>query len=73
MHLCSYMSSVLHSAFVGIANFTDVAKTFTGIIRALREEVHILLEHSVSVWVRRGGPNYQVRTDTRNLTSSVPV
>ena len=43
----------------GIANFTDVAKTFTGIIRALREEVAVLLEHRVSVWVRRGGPNYQ--------------
>ena len=43
----------------GIANFTDVAKTFTGIVRALREEVQILLEHSVSVWVRRGGPNFE--------------
>jgi len=43
----------------GIANFTDVAKTFTGIIRALREEVAMLKEHQVQIWVRRGGPNYQ--------------
>lgn len=43
----------------GIANFTDVAKTFAGIIRALREAAPALLEHKVTVWVRRGGPNYQ--------------
>lgn len=43
----------------GIANFTDVAKTFSGIIRALREAASMLIEHKVSVWVRRGGPNYQ--------------
>jgi ATP citrate (pro-S)-lyase len=43
----------------GIANFTDVAKTFAGIIRALREAAPMLIEHHVSVWVRRGGPNYQ--------------
>jgi len=43
----------------GIANFTDVAKTFTGIIRALREASAMLHEHNVSIWVRRGGPNYQ--------------
>ena len=43
----------------GIANFTDVAKTFTGIIRALREATGMLLEQRVTVWVRRGGPNYQ--------------
>jgi len=43
----------------GIANFTDVAKTFTGIIKALREAAPGLREQGVSVWVRRGGPNYQ--------------
>lgn len=43
----------------GIANFTDVAKTFTGIIRAMREAHAMLKEHGVRVWVRRGGPNYQ--------------
>jgi ATP citrate (pro-S)-lyase len=43
----------------GIANFTDVAKTFTGIAKALREAVPMLKAHAVSIWVRRGGPNYQ--------------
>ena len=43
----------------GIANFTDVAKTFTGIIKALKEAGPMLREQKVSIWVRRGGPNYQ--------------
>lgn len=43
----------------GIANFTDVAKTFKGIIRALKESADALRRHNVRIWVRRGGPNYQ--------------
>ncbi len=43
----------------GIANFTDVAKTFTGITRALQEFRDRLIEHQVRIFVRRGGPNYQ--------------
>ena len=43
----------------GIANFTDVAKTFTGIIRALEEYREKLIENNVKIYVRRGGPNYQ--------------
>ncbi len=43
----------------GIANFTDVAGTFTGIISALRQYADDLREGNVSVWVRRGGPNHQ--------------
>jgi ATP citrate (pro-S)-lyase len=43
----------------GIANFTDVAKTFKGIIRALREYKARLQEYGVRVYVRRGGPNYR--------------
>lgn len=43
----------------GIANFTDVAKTFTGIIRALREYKQKLIDNKVRIYVRRGGPNYQ--------------
>ncbi len=43
----------------GIANFTDVAGTFTGIISALRQYADELREGNVSIWVRRGGPNYQ--------------
>ena len=43
----------------GIANFTDVAKTFTGIIKALREYAEKLRENGVKIYVRRGGPNYE--------------
>jgi len=41
----------------GIANFTDVAKTFKGIIRALDEVKLELKKTKVKVFVRRGGPN----------------
>jgi ATP citrate (pro-S)-lyase len=43
----------------GIANFTDVAATFKGIIRALTEYQKKLRENKVMIYVRRGGPNYQ--------------
>jgi ATP citrate (pro-S)-lyase len=43
----------------GIANFTDVANTFKGIIRALKEYQKQLVENKVKIYVRRGGPNYQ--------------
>jgi ATP citrate (pro-S)-lyase len=43
----------------GIANFTDVASTFKGIIRALKEYQKPLQEGKVRIYVRRGGPNYQ--------------
>jgi ATP-citrate lyase beta-subunit len=43
----------------GIANFTDVAKTFTGIVDALREYKAQLQENNVHIYVRRGGPNYR--------------
>lgn len=43
----------------GIANFTNVAATFKGIITALREFQGLLKEHNVSIYVRRAGPNYQ--------------
>src|SRR5277367_4067879 len=43
----------------GIANFTNVAATFKGIIRALKEYKAALISHNVSIFVRRGGPNYQ--------------
>ncbi|KAH9306002.1 hypothetical protein KI387_010406, partial [Taxus chinensis] len=43
----------------GIANFTDVAATFNGIIRALREKESKLKAARVNIYVRRGGPNYQ--------------
>jgi len=43
----------------GIANFTDVAATFKGIIRALKEFKKDLKENNVKIYVRRGGPNYK--------------
>ncbi|KAI0635008.1 ATP citrate lyase [Trametes polyzona] len=43
----------------GIANFTNVAATFKGIIRALKEYKAPLIAHKVKIYVRRGGPNYQ--------------
>lgn len=43
----------------GIANFTNVAATFKGIIKALREYQAQLKDHNVSIYVRRAGPNYQ--------------
>jgi ATP citrate (pro-S)-lyase len=43
----------------GIANFTNVATTFKGIIRALQEYRHRLIQHDVQIYCRRGGPNYQ--------------
>ncbi len=41
----------------GVANFTDVQKTFAGIIDALGEVVPSLQKKNVKVFVRRGGPN----------------
>ncbi|CAF1245211.1 unnamed protein product [Adineta ricciae] len=43
----------------GIANFTNVAATFKGIVKALREFRDHLIEYKVSIFVRRAGPNYQ--------------
>lgn len=43
----------------GIANFTDVAATFKGIITALREQAAALKRANMRLFVRRGGPNYQ--------------
>jgi len=43
----------------GIANFTDVAKTFKGIIHALRESKDKLKSNKIKIFVRRGGPNFK--------------
>lgn len=42
-----------------IANFTDVAKTFTGIIYAFEKYAEKLKAVDVKIYVRRGGPNYE--------------
>lgn len=43
----------------GIANFTDTAKTFDGIIKAMRQYQDKLRQGNVKIFVRRGGPNYE--------------
>ena len=43
----------------GIANFTDVAATFKGIIQAIRERVDAIKAAKMRIFVRRGGPNYK--------------
>ena len=43
----------------GIANFTDVADTFKGVIQALTEKAEQLKAANTKIYVRRGGPNYQ--------------
>ena len=41
----------------GVANFTDVKKTFAGIVDALSESADALRAKGIKVFVRRGGPN----------------
>lgn len=57
--LLSSNSSNLKSIIIagGVANFTDVAKTFKGLIRALDEQKKSLVDSKVKVFVRRGGPS----------------
>ena len=43
----------------GIANFTNVAATFKGIVRALEEFQIAIKTHKIVIYVRRAGPNYQ--------------
>jgi ATP-citrate lyase beta-subunit len=42
-----------------IANFTDVAKTFKGVVNALEEYRGLLHATNVKIYVRRGGPNFE--------------
>ena len=43
----------------GIANFTEISKTFAGIRDAIQEHSEQLIKQNVSIFVRRGGPNYE--------------
>jgi ATP-citrate lyase beta-subunit len=47
--------------FVGgaVANFTDIAKTFAGVIQAIGDVADKLKAQGVKVFVRRGGPNQE--------------
>lgn len=51
-----------------IANFTDVAKTFEGIIQAMEKYQDELKIHNTKIYVRRGGPNYQ--TGLKNINDA---
>jgi ATP-citrate lyase beta-subunit len=42
-----------------IANFTDVAATFTGIIQAFEAYAQKMRDTGIKIYVRRGGPNYE--------------
>ncbi|KAL3915222.1 MAG: hypothetical protein SGILL_005749, partial [Bacillariaceae sp.] len=42
-----------------IANFTDVAATFAGLIKAIKAYSDLLKAHNIKIWIRRAGPNYQ--------------
>jgi ATP-citrate lyase beta-subunit len=43
-----------------IANFTDVANTFKGVVMALEEYQQRLVDANIKIYVRRGGPNYEL-------------
>jgi len=43
----------------GIANFTDIKKTFKGVANAINKFKDEFISHNVSIYVRRGGPNYK--------------
>ena len=43
----------------GIANFTDVAATFKGLILAIRSFADEIRANNIKIYVRRAGPNYQ--------------
>jgi ATP-citrate lyase beta-subunit len=47
--------------FVGgaVANFTDIKKTFKGVVKAIESCADELKKQNVKVFVRRGGPNQQ--------------
>ncbi len=43
----------------GIANFTDVAKTFSGVGQAIEKFAQEFRKQNIKIYVRRGGPNYK--------------
>lgn len=58
----------------GIANFTDVAGTLTGIVQALREYRDRLTAVNARIYLRRGGPNWREGLDKmRDLAKELGV
>lgn len=53
-------SKATHKSLIiagGVANFTDILQTFTGVIEALEENKLDLQNQYIKIFVRRGGPN----------------
>lgn len=48
--------------FIGgaVANFTDIATTFSGVIAAIDESADKLAKQNVKIYVRRGGPRQEI-------------
>lgn len=48
--------------FIGgaVANFTDIANTFAGVIQAIDEYAMLLKKQEVKIYVRRGGPRQEI-------------
>lgn len=48
--------------FIGgaVANFTDIANTFTGIIQAIDDVAAQLQKQKIKIYVRRGGPRQEI-------------
>jgi ATP-citrate lyase beta-subunit len=48
--------------FIGgaVANFTDIATTFSGVIAAIDKYAERLAKHNVKIYVRRGGPRQEI-------------
>jgi len=62
----------------GIANFTDIKETFTGVIKALRKNATEVKKQKIKIYVRRGGPNYKqgleiIKTETAKLGIYIEV
>jgi ATP citrate (pro-S)-lyase len=55
----AFLSNIANIARTIADKIDQVASTFKGVIRALREVAPLLIEHKVQIWVRRAGPNYQ--------------
>lgn len=43
----------------GIANFTDIAATFKGVIKSIEKNKEEFLNQNIKIYVRRAGPKYQ--------------